>query len=160
LTCPETDAIAKKHEKEVQTVYNSTSHTVPDASESVSKVAEAIILNGLLKGAPLIDLAALVPRPLSTSLWYKDHLSKGWEVIHRGYIQSQIETMPLVFHKPYAGGDVRPVVMKGGTGWPGVGRLDAAARQGLNEALARLNPVDLGPQVGDRIHDDEDGVPE
>jgi hypothetical protein len=41
-----------------------------------------------------------------------------------------------------------------------VGRLDAAARQGINEALARLNPVDLGPQVGDRIHDDEDGVPE
>ena len=151
VTCPETHSIAKMHAKEVQAVYNPTSHTDPDASVSVSKVAEAIIQHGLLEGEEAGS---------GRRRWYKDQLGRGWDVINRGYILNQLETMPFPIYKPFAGGDVRPVVMKGGTGWPvetGVGRrVGAATTHGLDEAMALLYVEDelVGTRAGDAIYED------
>lgn len=158
-TNPQVHAIAKRHSKEVQTVYNPTSHTSPDATQHVSKVAEAIIQHGLLEGEAVVSDK---PR------WYTDVFKKGWDVIQRGYIQKLLETMPLTFYRPFAGGDVRPVQNRGAVGSSGavgvvLGAAAAAvvaadAATGLDEAIARLDQADdyFRRQDGDVIFEFED----
>lgn len=148
VTCPETHKIAEMHAKEVQAVFNPTSHTEPNTSASISIIAEAFLQHDLLAGEAT---AASVP---GNRRWFKEKMENGWEAIQNGYLDEQIATLPYTFYKPFAEGDVRPIEMRGGTGFSGV---TSSNRPGLQAAMAKLDVADhlFRRQEGDAHYEEE-----